>query len=95
MKKINLLIIILGTFILSGCTVFKSDVMEDIDVYTTTYPTSYLIKYLYNNHATVHSIYPTGINFKEYDLSDKIRHSGIIQWNSSVRWDLDSLGSHL
>ena len=71
MKKINLLIIILGTFILSGCTVFKSDVMEDIDVYTTTYPTSYLIKYLYNNHATVHSIYPTGINFKEYDLSDK------------------------
>ena len=71
MKKINLLIIILGTFILSGCTVFKSDVMEDIDVYTTTYPTSYLIKYLYNDHATVHSIYPTGINFKEYDLSDK------------------------
>ena len=71
MKKINLLIIILGTLILSGCTVFKSDVMEDIDVYTTTYPTSYLIKYLYNDHATVHSIYPTGINFKEYDLSDK------------------------
>ena len=71
MKKINLLIIILGTLILSGCTVFKSDVMEDIDVYTTTYPTSYLIKYLYNDHATVHSIYPTGINFKEYDLSNK------------------------
>lgn len=71
MKKINLLLIILGALILSGCTVFKSDVMEDIDVYTTTYPTTYLIKYLYSDHATIHSIYPTGINFKDYELSDK------------------------
>ena len=69
MKKIYLLL--LGMFILTGCTVLKSDIMEDIDVYTTTYPTSYLIKYLYSDHSTVHSIYPTGINFKEYELSDK------------------------
>ena len=71
MKKIKLLGIIFIVLILSGCDLFKSDIMEDIDVYTTTYPTNYLIKYLYKDHATVHSIYPTGVNFKEYELSDK------------------------
>ncbi len=71
MKKFKILFIILGVFLLSGCTVFKSDVMEDIDVYTTIYPNNYLIKYLYGGHATIHSIYPTGVNFLEYELSDK------------------------
>lgn len=69
MKKI--FILLLSVFLLTGCTLFKSDVMEDINVYTTTYPTSYLINYLYQDHAKVESIYPTGINFKEYELSDK------------------------
>ena len=71
MKKIKLLGLLFSVLILSGCDLFKNDIMEDIDVYTTTYPTNYLIKYLYGNHATVHSIYPTGVNFKEYELSDK------------------------
>ena len=71
MKKIKLLGVIFTLLILTGCNLFKSDIMEDIDVYTTTYPTNYLIKYLYKDHATVHSIYPTGVNFKEYELSDK------------------------
>ncbi len=69
MKKI--FILLLSIFLLTGCTLFKSDVMEDIDVYTTTYPTNYLINYLYKDHATIHSIYPSGVNFKEYELSDK------------------------
>ena len=71
MKKIKLLVIFLGIFMLSGCDLFKTDIMEDIDVYTTTYPNTYLIKYLYKDHASVHSIYPTGVNFMEYELSDK------------------------
>jgi len=71
MKRIKLLGILFIVLILSGCDLFKSDIMEDIDVYTTTYPTNYLIKYLYKDHATVHSIYPTGVNFREYELSDK------------------------
>ena len=69
MKK--LFIILLSIFLLTGCSLFKSDVMEDIDVYTTTYPTNYLVTYLYGSHSTIHSIYPTGVNFKEYELSDK------------------------
>lgn len=69
MKKI--LTLLLCIFLLTGCSLFKSDAMEDIDVYTTTYPISYLIKYLYEEHSNIYSIYPTGVNFKEYELSDK------------------------
>ena len=69
MKKI--FILLLSLFLLTGCSIMKSDIMEDIDVYTTTYPTNYLVTYLYGKHATIHSIYPTGVNFKEYELSEK------------------------
>ena len=69
MKKI--FILLLSIFLLTGCSFFKSDAMEDIDVYTTTYPINYLVNYLYGEHSTIHSIYPTGVNFKEYELSDK------------------------
>lgn len=69
MKKI--LTLLLCIFLLTGCSLFKSDAMEDIDVYTTTYPISYLIKYLYEEHSNIYSIYPNGVNFKEYKLSDK------------------------
>ena len=69
MKKV--FILLLSIFLLTGCSLFKSDAMEDIDVYTTTYPINYLVNYLYGEHSTIHSIYPTGVNFKEYELSDK------------------------
>jgi len=69
MKKI--IILLLSLFLLTGCNLFKSDIMEDIDVYTTTYPNNYIIKYLYKDHSTIFSIYPSGVNFKEYTLSDK------------------------
>ena len=42
MKKI--IILLLSTFLLTGCNLLKSDIMEDIDVYTTTYPNNYIIK---------------------------------------------------
>jgi len=71
MKKYRILLFVLSLFLLTGCDALKSDVMDDIEVYTTTYPTTYLINYLYGNHSTLHSIYPTGVNFREYDLSDK------------------------
>lgn len=69
MKKI--FIILLSIFLLTGCSVLENDSMNNIEVYTTTYPTNYLITYLYGNHSTISSIYPTGVNFKEYKLSEK------------------------
>ena len=69
MKKI--FILLLSIFLLTGCSVLNSDMMDNIEVYTTTYPTNYLINYLYGKHATINSIYPNGVNFKEYELSEK------------------------
>lgn len=69
MKKIMLLI--LSIFLLTGCSLFKSDALKDVDVYTTTYPVNYIINYLYKDNATIHSIYPNDVNFKEYELSEK------------------------
>ena len=69
MKKIILLI--LSIFTLTGCSLFKSDALKDVDVYTTTYPVNYIINYLYGENANIYSIYPNGVNFKEYELSDK------------------------
>ena len=69
MKK--LFIVLLSVFLLTGCSLFKTDAMEDIDAYTTTYPINYLVSALYSEHSTIHSIYPSGVNFKEYELSEK------------------------
>lgn len=73
MKKIFSKIILLAIclFIMTGCSLFKSDAMDDIEIYTTIYPVNYLIKYLYGNNSTIYSIYPSEVNFKEYKLSDK------------------------
>lgn len=70
MKKIKLLLLLLGVFILSGCNITK-DSMEDIEIYTTIYPIKYLITSLYGDHAEVNSIYPAGVDTNEFKLSDK------------------------
>lgn len=69
MKKIFLVII--SIFILTGCSIFENNILKDVDVYTTTYPVNYLISYLYGDNANIYSIYPSDVNFKEYELSLK------------------------
>lgn len=71
MKKNKLFVLMLViVMLLSGCS-FTKDSMEDIDVYTTIYPVRYLIDSLYGHYSTIYSIYPSGINPSEYELSDK------------------------
>ena len=74
MKKI--ITLALSILCLTGCSFIKSDALKDIDVYTTTYPVNYLITYLYGDNANIYSIYPSDVNFKEYQLSEKITDLG-------------------
>lgn len=69
MKKI---IILICCLFLTGCSFlgFENN-KENNEIYTTTYPSKYLIDYLYGDNATIYSIYPSGVDFKEYELSEK------------------------
>lgn len=52
-------------FMVSGC---KKNSMDDISIYTTTYPIEYITYELYGENSNVSSIYPNEI----IDLSDKL-----------------------
>lgn len=68
-KKI---VFLLASFILliSGCSIGK-DNMEGIKIYTTIYPIRYLIDSLYGTNSTIYSIYPSGVDPNNFELSDK------------------------
>ena len=71
MKLIKNILLFGGVLvILSGC-LFKRDTMEDINIYTTSYPINFLIDYLYGNNAKINSIFPNGVNIDEFEISDK------------------------
>lgn len=69
MKK-KIIILIISLFSLTGCNLNK-DNMQDITVYTTIYPIRYLITSLYGDYSTIYSIYPSGVDPKDFELSDK------------------------
>lgn len=70
MKKIATILLTLTMLIsTSGC--LKRDNLEDIDIYTTSYPIEYITNRLYGKHSTVKSIYPDGIIIDQYELTDK------------------------
>ncbi len=69
MKKIKIFMISL--LLLTGCTIFKRDNMENINIITTIYPLEYAINYLYGQSSKINSIYPDDINTDEYELTDK------------------------
>lgn len=70
MKFLKVFGISFFALLLSGC-LFKRDSMENINIYTTIYPLNYLTTYLYGDYAKVHSIYPSGVEVSEFNLSDK------------------------
>lgn len=71
MKK-KIIIILIGLLTLTGCKFnINDDNMKDITVYTTIYPIKYLISSLYGDNSTIYSIYPSGVDPKDFELSDK------------------------
>lgn len=65
MKKI--LIILCLLLLSSGCSIASNN-MENIVIYTTTYPIEYITNELYKGHSRIFSIYPNEI----IKLSDKL-----------------------
>lgn len=81
MKKATLLIMgLVLLFTLSGC---KKDSMEDITIYTTTYPVQYITDKLYGEYSTVASIYPNEVIkltdklLTDYSSSDLFVYNGL------------------
>lgn len=69
----KLLFILTFMFVLTGCD-FSMNNMENIEIYTTNYPSEYITSRLYGDHSTIHSIYPNGVNVYEYKLTKKQIH---------------------
>ncbi len=73
MKSIKYLaLIIIGSLLLSGCSLFKIDNMDDINIVTTNYALEYVTKYLYGKHSLVKSMYPDGTDITKYEINDKM-----------------------
>ena len=70
MKKIKY-IMLTSILLLTGCTIFKRDTMENINIITTIYPLEYSTNYLYGESSIVNSIYPDDTNTDTYELTDK------------------------
>ena len=72
MKKIKYIIFIFITiFALTGCTLFKRDNMENINIITTIYPLEYALNYMYGESSVINSIYPDDVNTDTYTLTEK------------------------
>ena len=70
MKKITKFLgLMVAVLCLTGC--FKRDNMEDINIVTSTYPVEYIVKSLYGNYSNITSIYPSGVDIRNYELTDK------------------------
>lgn len=70
MKKILISVgLVLGALFLSGCDAINN--MENITVYTSSYPIEFVTKELYGEHSKVYNMYPQGIDLNEYKLTDK------------------------
>ena len=69
MKKLITLWLITTSILTSGC--LKRDNLENIEIYTTSYPIEYITNRLYGEHSTVKSIYPDGVIIDSYELTDK------------------------
>lgn len=80
MKKI--LLLILGVLFLTGCNVTTNSV-ENIIIYTSTYPIEYITDKLYGNHARIFSIYPNEIIeisdtlLEDYSKSNMFVYNGL------------------
>lgn len=101
MKKIVWILVLV--FLLTGC--LKKDTMEGIEIITTSYPSEFIVNYLYGDNSTVDSIYPDGSNPKTIKFNDKQKkdfsekdlyiYLGRVQAHSDLAVELKNLNNNL
>ena len=70
MKKILISVgLIITTLLIVGCSQINN--MENITIYTSSYPIEFVTKELYGEHSKIYNMYPQGIDSNEYKLTDK------------------------
>lgn len=70
MKKIFKVLIMFNIMLLlTGC--FKSEELDNAEIYTTIYPIEYIVSEIYGYNSEINSIYPNGVNVEDYELSNK------------------------
>ncbi len=73
MKKFKIFgILLLFSFLLTGCDLFKMDNMDNITIVTTNYPLEYLTTKLYGEHSLVRSMYPDGVDINKYEINNQM-----------------------
>lgn len=71
MKKIiSILAITLISILLGGC--FNKNNMDNITIYTTSYPIEFIVNRLYGEHSQIKSIYPEGVDIDEYKVTNTL-----------------------
>ena len=72
--------------VLSGCS--KNEDASALTVYTSVYPTAYILDYLYGDNLAITSIYPDGSNFEKYELTktqiDEYSTNDLFVYNSTI-----------
>ena len=68
-KSLLSLTLLLSVFLTSGC--FNKKNMEEITINTTVYPITFIANTLYNDNATITSVYPNGVDLKKFELTPK------------------------
>ena len=106
MKKLKVFILFLFVFgisvLCSGCS---NDSMDNIEIIVTNYPNEYLMKKLYQNHATISSIYPDGVDINEYKIASKQKkeyaktdlfvYNGLLEKERNLALDLLEINPNL
>ena len=99
---LTIILLIPIALITTGCT---DDSMDNIEIIVTNYPNEYITKKLYENHATITTIYPDGVDINNYKISNKQKHdyakkdlfvyNGLIEKERNLAIDLLDINPNL
>lgn len=78
-KIIIISCMLISLFALSGCS--KNENTTSMTAYTSVYPVEYILDNLYGENIAISGIYPDGINYESYELTD-------VQLNNCSKSDL-------